>query len=87
VFCEIQMTRDQNERDDAAFVRAHKEAVRLYLSGIGDILKNAGLSTTQLAEIMPKFTVATMDFVGRCNAAEDSLWETMLLEMSLPTIE
>jgi hypothetical protein len=81
------MMRDQNKRDDAAFARAHKEALRLYLSGIADILGNAGISGAQLAEIMPKFTAATIDFVGRFNAAEDTLWETMLLEMSLPPVK
>ena len=83
----MQIMSDQNKRDDAAFVRAHREAVRLYLSGIEKILENAGISRAQLTEIMPKFTVATMDFVGRFNAAEDTLWETMLLEMSAPQME
>jgi hypothetical protein len=78
------MTSDQCKRDDAAFARAHKEAVRLYLSRIADILKNAGISGTQSAEIMPKLTAATADFVGRFSAAEDALWESMLSEMSLP---
>jgi len=84
VRCEFQMMSDQNKRDDAAFARAHREAVRLYLSGIVDILEDAGISGAQLAEIMPKFTTATIDFVGRFNAAEDTLWETMLLEVSAP---